>query len=101
MKPLSLALSLLILGACNTVGVTRERGGYAVIAPTVANAMLLDNRQIVIIDFRSTADFNGPLGHIAGALSTPLDSIENRLPELLPYQKDTIVVYGDTQEEGG
>ena len=32
-------------------------------------------------------------------LSAPLDSIESRLPQLLPYQSGTVMVYADTSDE--
>ena len=38
--------------------------------------------------------------HIAGSLSTPFDSIERQLPELLPYQNQTVLVYGATSTDG-
>lgn len=85
--------------SCQTVGISRERGGYAELSPTVANQMILDNRQIVVLDVRPIEQYAGPLGHIAGSISTPNDSIEKRLPELLPYQSSTILVYGDDPEE--
>lgn len=95
------AFALLItLTGCSTVGVSRERGGYAKVNAAVAQVMLLDNRQLVVFDFRPNSEYWGPRGHIAGALSTPLDSIELRLPELLPYQNTTVLVYGESNEEG-
>jgi len=90
---------LLSVLSCQTVGISRERGGYAEVSATVANQMILDNRQIVVLDIRPQEQYAGPMGHIAGSISTPLDSIEKRLPELLPYQSSTILVYGDDPEE--
>ncbi|HVT05797.1 MAG TPA: rhodanese-like domain-containing protein [Thermoanaerobaculia bacterium] len=95
-----LILALLIpMLACRTVGVAREKGGYAMVRPAIANEMILDNRTIIVFDFRSEAEYDGPLGHVAGALSTPLDAIESRLPLLLPYQAGTVMVYADTADE--
>lgn len=99
----SIRISALVLLStslsCQTVGISRERGGYAEVSATVANQMILDNRQIVVLDVRPQEQYAGPLGHIAGAINTPIDSIEKRLPELLPYQSSTILVYGDDPEE--
>jgi rhodanese-related sulfurtransferase len=75
-------------------------GGYAEVSPTVANEMMLDSRQVVILDIRPENVFRGPHGYIAGALSVPFDSIERQLPELLPYQNDTVLVYGDNDTDG-
>ena len=86
--------------ACHTVGVSKTSGGFAEIAPAVAAEMILDSQQVVVIDIRSSADYRGPEGHIAGAISAPFDTIEMHLPELLPYQNQTVLVYGETSADG-
>lgn len=91
-------LALLIVG-CKTVGVARERGGYAVVRPTVAHEMILDSPSIVILDFRPVDEYRGPAGHLAGAISVPLEGIEERLPELVPYTNTTILVYAGTVDD--
>lgn len=87
------------LAACRTIGITRAAGGYGEISPAVAHQMILDTPQVVVIDFRTLEEYNGSVGHIAGALSVPLSSIETRLPELVPYTGSTILVYAATEEE--
>jgi rhodanese-related sulfurtransferase len=95
------ALCALTFASCrSTVGVSRTPGGFAEVAPTVANEMIIDSNQIVVIDVRPAQEFNGPRGHIAGALNAPMDSIERQLPELLPYTNQTVLVYGDTSTDG-
>ena len=86
--------------SCKTVGVSTTAGGYAEVSPTVANEMILDSRQVVILDVRASAAFRGPEGYIAGALSVPFDTIERQVPELLPYQNQTVLVYGDGDADG-
>lgn len=101
MRNVIIAMLLLVaLAGCRTVGVATTAGGYAEVNPTVANEMILDSWQVVIFDIRSTADYRGPRGHLPTAVSAPLDSIEKQLPELLPYQKDTVLVYGNTSTDG-
>jgi len=90
----------LLLLSCKTVGVSTTAGGYAEVSPTIANEMILDSRQVVILDVRSASSYRGAEGHIAGALSAPFDSIERQLPELLPYQNQTVLVYGDGDADG-
>ena len=99
MRRAVILMLLFIPASCRTVGIAREKGGYALVRPSIANEMILDNRSIIVFDFRPEADYDGKMGHIAGALSTPLDSIESRLPQLLPYQSGTVMVYADTAEE--
>ncbi|HEX8172219.1 MAG TPA: rhodanese-like domain-containing protein [Thermoanaerobaculia bacterium] len=95
------ALLLALSGtACKTVGISMTPGGYAEVAPTIANEMILDSRQVVILDVRPAAAYRGAEGHIAGALSAPFETIERQLPELLPYQNQTVLVYGETDVEG-
>lgn len=89
-----------VLCTCRTVGVSRTEGGFAEVAPTVAAEMILDTNQVVVLDVRPEADFRGPEGHIAGSLNAPLDSIERQLPELLPYQNQTVLVYGESSTDG-
>jgi rhodanese-related sulfurtransferase len=99
MKKTAIAL-LLLLAGCKTVGVSMTAGGYAEVSPTVANEMILDSRQVVLLDVRETEAFRGPQGYIAGALSAPFASIERQLPELLPYQNQTVLVYGTNDADG-
>jgi rhodanese-related sulfurtransferase len=93
-----LALSVLLLG-CKTVGVGSAKG-YAEVSPTVAAEMILDTNQVVVLDVRPADRFRGPEGHIGGAISAPFDAIERQLPELLPYQNQTVLVYGETSTDG-
>ena len=93
-------LAILFATACKTVGVSTTAGGYAEVSPTIANEMILDTRQVIILDTRPASDYRGPSGHIAGAISAPFDTIEKQLPELLPYQNDTVLVYGANATDG-
>ena len=93
-------LAFIALTSCRTVGVSTTQGGFAEVSPTVANEMVLDSRQLVILDIRPATDYRGPEGHIAGALSAPFETIERQLPELLPYQNQTVLVYGSNSTDG-
>lgn len=94
-------LPIVILSAlaCTTVGVSREDQPWAEVEPTIANEIILDHKEIVVIDFRPVADFYGELGHIAGAISLPLAEIDQRLAEIVPYRSQTIIVYSDVPED--
>lgn len=95
-----LVLMMLAVAACKTVGVSTTEGGYAEVAPQIANEMMLDTRQIVVLDIRSSDLYRGADGHIAGAISAPFETIEKQLPELLPYQNQTVLVYGQNSTDG-
>src|ERR1043166_1438874 len=97
----TLSMAALILAGCrSTVGVSRTAGGYAEVLPTVANEMIIDSSQVVVIDVRPHDAYLGPEGHIAGALNAPFGTIERQLPELLPYQNQTVLVYGEDSTDG-
>ncbi len=96
----ALPSALCALVSCKTVGISMTPSGYAEVSPQIANEMMLDSRQVVILDVRSAAGYRAAEGHIAGAVSAPFDTIERQLPELLPYQNQTVLVYGQNDEEG-
>ena len=97
---LALLLSAFCLLTCKTVGVSTTSGGYAEVEPTIAAEMILDSQQVVVLDVRPVDAYRGPNGHIAGALNAPFDTIEHQLPLLLPYQGQTVLVYGDSSTDG-
>ena len=96
---LILAIAFAVAG-CKTVGVSMTPGGYAEVSPQIANEMILDSRQVVILDVRAVDQYRSMDGHIAGAVSAPFDAIERQLPELLPYQNQTVLVYGEGDADG-
>lgn len=100
MRKTTIVLCLLLLASCKTVGISMTAGGYAEVSPTVANEMILDSKQVVILDVRGAEVFRGPEGYIASAISVPFDNIERQLPELLPYQSQTVLVYGSDDTDG-
>lgn len=91
--------ALVLVSACNTIGITTREGGFGYIVPQIAYTMLQDSREVVVVDVRPAEQFSSPPGHVAGAISAPLDAIETRLPELLPYTGNTVLVYGSGNEE--
>jgi len=93
-------LTAIALAGCHTIGVSRSRSGFSEVAPTVAAEMILDSQQVVVLDVRPTEAYRAPEGNIAGSLNAPFDSIERQLPELLPYQNQTVLVYGETSTDG-
>lgn len=100
MKKMMIVAAALALASCKTVGVSMTSGGYAEVSPQIASEMMLDSRQVVILDVRPAPEYRGEHGHIAGAMSAPFETIERQLPELLPYQNQTVLVYGTTDAEG-
>lgn len=48
---------------------------------------------IILLDVRTSQEWNGSLGHLQGALLLPLQELEERIQELEPYKEKTIVAY--------
>lgn len=99
-RMVAIVLTAIALMGCRTIGVSRTRGGFSEVEAAVAAEMILDSQQLVVLDVRPAAAYRGPEGHIAGSLNAPFDSIERQLPELLPYQNQTVLVYGETSTDG-
>ena len=77
---------------------TRER--YVEVSPATASEMLRSSPQLVVFDIRPESEFRGPGGYVRGAINTPFNTIERQLPELLPYQNQTVLVYGNYDTDG-
>jgi sterol desaturase/sphingolipid hydroxylase (fatty acid hydroxylase superfamily)/rhodanese-related sulfurtransferase len=61
-------------------------------------ARLRDGGSICVVDVRSHAEFDGPLGHIPGARLVPLDTLAERTAELREIPTATIVVVCHTDK---
>lgn len=55
-------------------------------------ARLNSAAQPLLLDVRPAADFNGELGHIAGAYSVPLEELETRLAEVTEDRTGALAV---------
>jgi len=86
--------------SCRTVGISTTSGGYSEVGAPIAAEMILDSQQVVVLDVRPVEAYRGPSGHIAGSLNAPFETIERQLPELLPYQNQTVLVYGENTTDG-
>jgi phage shock protein E len=93
-------IAILSIASCRTIGISRNESGYSDVSATVANEMIIDTNQVVVLDIRPADAYRGPEGHIAGALNAPFETIERQLPELLPYQNQTVLVYGESSTDG-
>ena len=92
------ALALLAAGGCRTLF---EGGtGRFAVKPGVAFSMLRDAPYLPILDLRPAAEFHGPLGHMAGARSLPLDALDAHRTELRAYQGITVLAYCRATECG-
>lgn len=79
-----LALGLLAAIAFLPRLIKRLRGDHATVWTEPADlwSRLEDGCAPTMIDVRGPGEFEGPLGHIPGALNIPLDELEDRMNEL-------------------
>jgi rhodanese-related sulfurtransferase len=63
----------------------------AVITPNEVNALLGKDSTHIFLDVRGPDEFNGPLGHVRGAILIPVQELEDRIVELNPYKNMTII----------
>lgn len=92
------ALALLAGGGCAWIFEGKPfRPG---VTPGVAFSMLRDAPYLPILDLRPADQFHGPLGHLAGARSIPLDSLADHRVELRAYEELTVLAYCAADECG-
>jgi rhodanese-related sulfurtransferase len=82
-----LILTLLTL----EVPVTAQSSKPAVITPADVHALLGKDTTHVFLDVRLPEEFDGPLGHVEGAILIPVQKLEIRMHELSPYKEKTII----------
>ena len=82
MKLILLISILVILFACSKG--MNERS----ISVAELRSLLRENLNATIIDVRTLGEFNGPLGHIDGAISIPLSEISNSIINLKSTDED-------------
>jgi len=54
---------------------------------------LQEKKDVVLVDVRSEAEFNGSLGHLENAILIPLPELEHRYTELNEFKDKEIIVY--------
>ena len=63
------------------------------ISPQDVKEKIQQNEDIVLLDVRTEEEFNGPLGHIDGALLIPLDELPDKVSQLDSLKQKQIIVY--------
>jgi rhodanese-related sulfurtransferase len=105
MKRLTVLVVLaLLIGGC---GMLRRRAAnrppFKKLSPPIAYEMIRDNPDMLILDLRPAAEFNGATGHIRRAKNIPMDRLPFRLLEISAFREDTVLVYcgqPDCAEQG-
>lgn len=86
-----LALGLLALVAFLPRLVSRFRQHHMLDLDTLRQRLGAD-KDLLLLDVRSTEDFDGETGHVAGARNIPLEVLQARLEELSEYRNSPIAL---------
>ena len=68
------------------------KNGIPGISVEQAKAKIDSMEQILLLDVRTSEEFDGTMGHIEGSILIPLYELEERLAELDEYQNHEIIV---------
>ncbi len=85
-----------ILGLCLSLSCSNgnvRQDGIQHITAKELQVMLSEGGKPVLLDVRTPDEFDGPLGHLDGALLIPLNELDKRISELKVYQDSLIVIY--------
>ncbi len=89
-----LAPVLLVLAGCGGRNAEPELlHGINRVRPAVAFEIQRDSPDVLILDLRRAQDFDGPLGHIEGAVNIPLAELGGRLAGLQGQGRTAFLVY--------
>ncbi|MCP4661098.1 MAG: rhodanese-like domain-containing protein [bacterium] len=89
-----LAPALLVLAGCTGRSAKPELPRrISKVRPAVAFEIQRDSPDIFILDLRRPQDFDGPLGHIEGAVNIPLAELAGRLAGLRGQGRTAFLVY--------
>ena len=90
--PVIYVSAALIVGSCNQKIIEQ-------IPVTPPNIMVADVQKkisakvnILLLDVRTATEFDGPLGHIAGAVLLPVQELAQRIDELNEHKEKEIIV---------
>jgi rhodanese-related sulfurtransferase len=73
--------------------VAQFRGSPGSVSAREARDLLSRDSSVVILDVRTPEEFFGETGHLEGAVLIPVQELERRIDEIVPWKSRTIVVY--------
>ena len=85
--------AVLIVGSCNqkTIEQTPVKKSPNIMVADVQKK-ISEKVNILLLDVRTATEFDGPLGHIAGAVLFPVQELEQRIDELNEHKEKEIIV---------
>jgi rhodanese-related sulfurtransferase len=84
-------LSLVVGSGCISI----RRNETVVNSISVAQALrfMESDTTVVLLDVRTEQEWKSETGHLKDALLVPIQDLEARIKELVPFEKKTIIVY--------
>lgn len=86
MKKLMFITIMLLLSSC----IAQD---FPSVSAEEAIRMKAENDSLIFVDVRTEDEFNGPLGHIDGAILIPLHKLNDEISELDDYKDREIICY--------
>ena len=96
MKKQFIAQSILILSALlffQACKGTPTKAAVPSISAEQVKQNIAEKKDFLILDVRTPKEFDGPLGHIPGAIQIPVQQLEARIAELDSLKDKDILVY--------
>ena len=86
-------ITALIAGSSNQKPIEQiPKKEYPKITVADVQKKIYKKNNILLLDVRTLDEFDGPLGHIAGAILIPIQEIEQRIDELNKHKEKEIIV---------
>ena len=91
--PVIYVSAMLIVGSCNQKKIeqTPVKKSLNIMVADVQKK-ISEKVNILLLDVRTATEFDGPLGHIAGAVLFPVQELEQRIDELNEHKEKEIIV---------
>lgn len=91
--PVYYFIAALIVGACNQKTIEQiPLNTFPNITVADVQRKISAKNDILLLDVRNEAEFQGPLGHITGAVLIPIQELDQRVDELNGHKEKEIIV---------
>ena len=67
--------------------------GYKLISVEETHNIMGSDSCVLLLDVRTTQEYEGDSGHLANSILIPVQELERRVDELSPYKDKTIIAY--------
>lgn len=83
--------ALMVAMACSQE--TKNNSAIQSLSAARVKQMIEKGEKPFLLDVRTEEEYNGPMGHIEGAVLIPVQDLENRYNELENQKGQTIIIY--------